>query len=54
MEDKTEDCVKPCVDIIIPVYKPGPEFKNILGRLLRQTVPASHIFLLQTLDSGSS
>ncbi len=54
MEDKTEGCTKPCVDIIIPVYKPGPEFKNILGRLLRQTVPLNHIYLLQTIDNGSS
>ena len=54
MEDKTESCTKPVVDIIIPVYKPAPEFKNILKRLLKQTVPANHIYLLQTLDNGSS
>ena len=54
MEDKTEDCAKKAVDIIIPVYKPAPGFKNILDRLLRQTVPVNHIFLLQTIDSGSS
>ena len=54
MEDKTEGCTKPGVDIIIPVYKPEPGFKNILERLLRQTVQASHIYLLQTIDNGSS
>lgn len=54
MEDKTEDCAKKVVDIIIPVYKPSPGFKNILRRLLMQTVPVNHIFLLQTIDSGSS
>ena len=54
MEDKTEGCTKRGVDIIIPVYKPGPGFKNILERLLRQTVQASHIYLLQTIDNGSS
>ncbi len=37
------------VDIVIPIYQPGSGFKNILKRLLRQTVPVNHIFLLQTV-----
>lgn len=40
------------VDVIIPIYKPSAEFKNILERLLDQTVPVNHIFLLQTLGKG--
>lgn len=54
MADKPENYNKPVVDIIIPVYKPEAGFKNILGRLLKQTVPVNHIFLLQTLDEGGS
>ncbi len=50
MPDRTEDYNKPEVDVIIPVYKPGDGFKNILERLLKQTVPVRHIFLLQTLE----
>ncbi|MCX4325756.1 MAG: glycosyltransferase family 2 protein [Lachnospiraceae bacterium] len=50
MPDRTEDYNKPEVDVIIPVYKPGDGFKNILKRLLKQTVPVRHIFLLQTLE----
>lgn len=48
--DKTEKDGSITVDVIIPVYKPGREFKNILERLLRQTVPVHHIFLLQTVE----
>lgn len=40
------------VDVIIPIYKPDIEFKNVLKRLLNQTVPVNHIFLLQTVDKG--
>lgn len=52
MEDKTKGSTEPAVDIIIPVYKPGTEFLNILKRLLKQTVTPNHIYLLQTLDDG--
>lgn len=38
------------IDIVIPVYKPDDKFKNILERLLRQTVVPNHIFLLQTIE----
>ncbi len=40
------------VDIIIPVYRPGKEWKKQLARLLQQTVLPEHIFILQTLDKG--
>lgn len=40
------------VDVVIPIYKPGTTFKNILKRLLIQTVPVNHIFLLQTIEKG--
>jgi len=40
------------VDVIIPVYRPDSHFKNIIERLLRQTVPVHHIFLLQTVGKG--
>lgn len=40
------------VDVVIPIYKPSSEFKNILKRLLNQTVPINHIFLLQTIEKG--
>lgn len=52
MADRPEDYNKPEVDVIIPVYKPGDSFKNILERLLKQTIPVHHIFLLQTLGEG--
>ncbi len=38
------------VDVVIPVYKPGDEFKNIIERLLKQTVVPDNIFLLQTIE----
>lgn len=54
MADRPENYNKPVVDIIIPVYKPDAGFQNILGRLLRQTIPVNHIFLLQTLGKNDS
>lgn len=38
------------IDVIIPVYKPGDELKRLLGRLLKQTVPPHHIYILQTIE----
>lgn len=40
------------VDVVIPIYKPSAELKNILKRLLNQTVQVNHIFLLQTIEKG--
>lgn len=40
------------VDIIIPAYKPGAEFRELLNRLLEQSVKAEHIFVLQTITEG--
>lgn len=41
------------VDVIIPVYKPGESFKDVLRKILKQTVPPDHIFLLQTVESDN-
>ena len=41
------------VDVVIPVYRPGNEFKNIISRLLKQTVVPDNIFLLQTIEGDS-
>ncbi len=43
----------PIVDVIIPVYRPKADFKNILNRLLGQTSAPNHIFLLQTIEDDS-
>lgn len=44
--------MKKTVDIIIPAYHPGEEFFCLLNKLLKQTVRAEHIFVLQTLEPG--
>lgn len=36
------------VDVIIPVYKPGTEFKELLQKLYTQTVKPNHIILMNT------
>lgn len=43
---------KKTVDIIIPAYKPGKEFQELLRKLMGQTVQAEHIFILQTVEEG--
>ena len=43
---------KKTVDVIIPAYKPGEEFRELLARLLKQTVMPEHIFILQTVEDG--
>lgn len=40
------------IDVVIPAYKPGKDFKELLGRLLKQTVLPDNIFVLQTLAEG--
>lgn len=40
------------VDVIIPAYKPGKEFQELLARLMRQTVLPGNIFILQTVEDG--
>ena len=46
METKT-------VDVIIPVYKPGEELKELLSRLMKQSILPEHIFILQTIEEGT-
>lgn len=45
METKT-------VDVIIPVYKPGSELKELLSRLMKQSIMPEHIFILHTVEEG--
>lgn len=42
------------VDVIIPVYKPGREFYQLIDRLKKQTILPGHIFILQTLAEGDN
>ena len=39
------------VDIIIPVYKPDDSFKDVIRKLINQTVKPNHIYLLQTIEN---
>lgn len=39
---------KPKTDVIIPVYKPGKELKELLLRLLKQTYPVRAVFIMNT------
>lgn len=53
MEEKKEAihhsvCEHRTVDIIIPAYKPGPAFKELLKRLLRQTYSLRQIIVMNT------
>lgn len=47
-------CRKKTIDVIIPAYRPGREFQELLGRLLCQSVLPEHIFILQTLEEGEA
>ena len=40
------------VDVIIPTYRPGPELRGLLLRLLRQTAAPEHIFLVNTEEAA--
>ena len=41
---------KPTVDIIIPTYKPGKVFEELLNRLERQTYPICGILVMNTQE----
>ncbi len=41
------------VDVVIPVYHPGSEFKKLMERLERQTYEVNRIFLMHTTDGQS-
>lgn len=41
------------IDIVIPVYKPGSEFGDLIKRLMHQTVVPEHIFIMQTIRDES-
>ena len=47
--DGNGDNILKKVDVIIPVYKPGDEFKNTLKRLVKQTVAINKLILIQTV-----
>ena len=36
------------LDVVIPLYKPDAEFKTLIELLKKQTLPANHIFLVNT------
>ena len=38
------------VDVVIPVYHPGSEFKKLMERLERQTYEVNRIILMQNRD----
>ncbi len=40
------------IDVVIPAYKPGKDFRELLSRLLKQTVLPDNIFVIQTLTEG--
>lgn len=39
------------IDIVIPAYRPGKEFQELLHRLMQQSVEVSHIWIMQTISS---
>lgn len=39
------------VDVIIPVYRPGKEFRTLLERLMQQEYPLSRIIIMNTEES---
>ena len=39
---------QPSIDILIPTYKPGPEFAMLLRRLACQRYPASQVIIINT------
>lgn len=40
------------IDIIIPAYKPGNEFQELLKRLMNQTIKPNQVYILQTIEDG--
>ena len=42
---------KPIVDILIPTYRPGQEFEELLLGLLKQTYPVRNILIVNTNTS---
>lgn len=39
------------VDVIIPTYRPGHKFRQLLNRLTHQTYPVDHIIIMNTEES---
>ena len=39
------------VDVIIPTYRPGPDVRKLLLRLMHQTYPVGHILIVNTDES---
>ena len=39
---------RPTVDVVIPTYKPGKIFEELLRRLSRQTYPVTKIVIMNT------
>ena len=41
-----------CVDIVIPVYRPGAEFADVIKKLASQDIRPQKIIIMNTLDEG--
>ena len=41
-----------CVDIVIPVYRPGAEFTDVIKMLVSQDIRPRKIIIMNTLDGG--
>ena len=39
---------KPVIDVIIPAYRPGEEFRDVLVRLNRQNLPVHRVLIMNT------
>lgn len=44
----------PTVDVVIPTYRPDDKFYRLLDSLQQQTIPVSHVWIVNTVASVSS
>lgn len=45
------ETIPPCVDVIIPVYRPGKTFRKLLDMLVKQTLVIQRIIIMNTEQS---
>lgn len=43
---------KKTIDIVIPAYRPGEEFKELIRKLMGQSVRPEHIYIMQTVEEA--
>ncbi|MCD8013768.1 MAG: glycosyltransferase family 2 protein [Lachnospiraceae bacterium] len=48
MNDAMNDTINNTIDVIIPTYKPDQSLRELLDRLMNQTMPPGHILLINT------